>query len=286
MQTLIVTATSDAYMPLFRGLLASLKHAGQLHPFDGIACLDVGLSPLNRHWVEQNVTHVVAPGWELTGIHESIKDRSPHLRAMTSRPFLPRHFPGYDLYVWIDSDAWVQDPSALHALIDAATGGAIAIVPELDPSYAEDSERDRRETQLREYFGDAAAPLLHSNFYYNSGVFALLRDAPHWQAWANDMQKGVSASGGTMLCDQTALNHALWTRRLTVHPLPSTCNWMCHLAVPVFDPQRRTLNDPLPPHAPIGIVHLADESKDTLVNYGPRFQRSLRYPHDEAVTAS
>ena len=34
-------------------------------------------------------------------------------KALTARPFLPRYFPGFDLYLWIDADCWVQQGDAM-----------------------------------------------------------------------------------------------------------------------------------------------------------------------------
>ncbi|MGH6976466.1 MAG: hypothetical protein ACREED_05505 [Stellaceae bacterium] len=29
-------------------------------------------------------------------------------------PFLRRYFPGYDVYLWLDGDTWVQDAEAIE----------------------------------------------------------------------------------------------------------------------------------------------------------------------------
>jgi len=66
-----------------------------------------------------------------------------------------------------------------------------------------------------------------------------------------------------MCCDQTALNQAVWTERLAVHPLPAVCNWICHLAMPIFDPAANRFLEPCVPHHPIGMMHLTAETKDS-----------------------
>ena len=55
-------------------------------------------------------------------------------KALTARPFLPRYFPGFDLYFWIDADCWVQQGDALALFQRAARTGALAVAPEIHRS--------------------------------------------------------------------------------------------------------------------------------------------------------
>ena len=50
-------------------------------------------------------------------------------KAQFARPFLPRHFPGYETYLWIDADAWLQDWRAVELYVAAACGDRLAITP-------------------------------------------------------------------------------------------------------------------------------------------------------------
>src|ERR1019366_3197819 len=73
------------------------------------------------------------PGWDLDFPGRAALPR--HYQAMTARPYLPRHFPGYETYLWIDADAWVQDDAVLDLFIATARRGELAIVPEIDRGY-------------------------------------------------------------------------------------------------------------------------------------------------------
>ena len=57
------------------------------------------------------------------------------MRAVTVRPFLPRYLPGYNIYVWIDADAWVQEEFAVARLVDGAAQGALAAVSHTHDAY-------------------------------------------------------------------------------------------------------------------------------------------------------
>ena len=92
-----------------------------------------GCSGAERRWLEEQGAVVVAPGWDLDFPD---RDQTPRYRqAQYGRPFLPKHFPGHDLYIWIDADAWVQDWAAVELFFRAAATGSLAIVPELDRAY-------------------------------------------------------------------------------------------------------------------------------------------------------
>jgi hypothetical protein len=119
------------------------------------------------------------------------------------------------------------------------------------------------------------------NTFFDTGVFALRSDAPHWALWAKWFGAGLTATKGELCCDQTALNHALWTEHLPVSPLPALCNWLCHLALPGFDPLRGRFCEPVTPRHPVGILHLTGNTKDTSVHViadGSRRTIALRFP--------
>lgn len=281
MRTLIVTAGDEGFMPLLRGLVESLQQ-WEPRPFTDLACLDVGLGPESREWVSRYAAHVVSPGWDLP-VDPALREAKPHVRALTARPFLPKYFPGYDIYLWIDADAWVQSPFALEWCLAAAAKGALAAAPEVDRAYRHSKNVvEWRRSRMQRYFGDEAAGKLGLELYLNSGVFALRADAPHWEPWARHFSDGLKATNGTLLTDQTALNHMLWTEKLPVHPLPALCNWLCHLAVPGFDARRQKFYEPFAPSQPIGILHLAGKSRHYTLEFkggdSPARSMSLRYP--------
>jgi lipopolysaccharide biosynthesis glycosyltransferase len=111
--TIIVTAADSKFFELVQGTILSIREKPQGHSVD-IGFLDVGCTPEQLQWIGQYVDHIVEPGWnyDIPDI-----DRQPkYLKALVSRPFLPEYFPGYEVYIWIDADAWVQDWSAIELL--------------------------------------------------------------------------------------------------------------------------------------------------------------------------
>jgi hypothetical protein len=264
----VVSAADAAYFELLRHLVMSLRRGPQSRAL-AVSIMDLGLEAQQKQWLESEGAVVVDPGWD---IDFAQRDRAPaYYKAMTARPYLPKHFPGHAVYLWIDADAWVQDDAVLDMFVSGARRGKLAIVPELDRGYWTIHKRPKFWGQNQRAFawayGWRAGYRLGRNAILNTGVFALARDAPHWRLWANAHASalrrrrfGRAASTGKVEfrnAEQTALNYVVYAEHAPATFLPAYCNWFCGKGTPMYDPERRLLVEPHEPHRPIGIVHLA-----------------------------
>lgn len=279
MKTVIVTAADEKFSALLLELISSLTRWDPKLS-DAIGVLDVGLSESTLEQVRQRVTHVVIPDWDLT-VDPSLRASAPHLRALLVRPFLRKYFPGYDIYLWLDADTWLQERFAVEWFFRSAMDGAIGIVPEIHQSYVvrETNALPWRRKRLNAYFGERGLALSAARFTYNAGAFALGANSPHWRSWARYFEIGLNAAP-ELVCDQTALNFAIWNDNLPVHPLPALCNWCCHFAIPATDIQAKKFCEPHIPNQTIGLIHMSAGTRDTTVqvNYrGKSLQTSLRF---------
>ncbi len=269
MKVIICCATDTKMAPLCSGLVASIRaRIGNRHP---IGLLDVGLDDGARDWFAGRVGQIVEPGWDIVWPPEVKGDPPPWYRALTGRPFLPRHFPGYDIYLWIDADAWVQDGSVIDMLVDAAQHADVAIVPEMHPAYSHHYDRGETMRWMHDQYLYWFAGRMGSTYMYhpilNSGVFAARAGSPFWTAWAENYQRGIDSQIERFghirdMNDQIPLNAAVYTRRLKTGLLPASCNFMLNKALPVYDPDRALFLDPCPPHAPLHVLHLSGKDKD------------------------
>jgi hypothetical protein len=285
---LIVSGADSAYFPLLRDLVLSVRAQCAQAP---IGVLDVGLDRGQREWLAERVTHLVKPGWD---IDFPGRARTSDVRkAQFARPFLPRHFPGYETYLWIDADAWLQDRRTVELYAQAAAGGRLAIVPEIDRAYKRHYKRPKlfgltlTWKNYRAAFGWRIADRLGRNPMVNCGVFALRHDAPHWQVWGRIIER-VAQRTRFFYVEQTALNYAIFAENLPIDFLPAYCNWMPGDAAPVFDPGRGMFVEPFSPHEVIGIMHLAGPEQKTRVFRlsrldGGEIETSLRYSESRAV---
>jgi len=267
----IVTAGDAGYFGLLTDLLASLRRGlGEgLYP---LSILDIGFTEAQRENLKREYGATIAPlGWDLPYPFRSHPPNS--FKVLAGRPHLPRHFPGYDIYLWIDADCWVQDAGVLELFIRGATCGNLAIVPEIDRGYWTIHKRPKFWGQNQKAFAWAFG--LREGYRYgrnailNAGVFALKGDAPHWRLWSDNYARalkrfrlGPRAYRGNIsffLSDQTSLNRAVFVQGAPATLLPAYCNWFCGKGTPVFDARKNLVVEPHEPHRPLGIVHLAGE---------------------------
>ncbi len=258
---IVITGGDQRYFPLMQDCLNSLSATQRLDTL-ALGILDCGLSEDQRHWCAGLGARIVEPGWDVN-FGEGAKVASS-FRAMTARPHLRRYFPGFDCYLWLDADVWVQDGRAIDLFLEAASLGDIALVPEVHRSYA--NFRDGRDDfemangrAYREAFGDAVAQRLIRRPLNNAGVFAMTSGSGGWDVWADLLADAATRSSN--MIDQVALNVAIYEHPLHEVRLPAHCNWIAHLARPAWDPDGQRFVEPDPPFTPLGIVHMTLDTK-------------------------
>jgi hypothetical protein len=287
-ELIVVSAADSGYFPLLRDAVMSVR---ALNPRVPIGVLDLGLVPEQLAWLGACAAHVVRPPWD---VEFPGRERMPEtFKAQVARPFLPRHFPGYEMYFWLDADAWLQEWRAVELYLAAAGTAKIAIALELDRAYKRHYKRPKLFGMnlvwktYREAFGWRAADRLGRNPTANCGVFALHRDAPHWQEWARLLTRVLQRTR-FFFAEQIALNYAIFGERLPANFLPAYCNWAVGDALPAFDAARGLFVEPYAPHEIIGVMHLAGRDHkagtyrlDRLG--GGTVETSLRYGESRAL---
>lgn len=260
---IIISGGDAKYFPLLRACLSSIRDQPEGRDVP-LGILDLGLTEDQCTWLRDIGAGIVKPGWDIE-LHRA-RQLPEHYKALIARPFLPRHFPGYELYMWLDADAWVQDWSAVELFRRAAREGAIAVVPEIDRSYrnffhAWQEFHDIIHASYREAFDQTTADEMVRHPLINSGVFALQPNSPTWEVWAGLIGQGLSRSDN-FLTEQNALNIAIYRHGIKKHFLPVTCNWAAHHSTPAWDVARRCFVEPCLPHSKIGILHLTVWTKE------------------------
>jgi lipopolysaccharide biosynthesis glycosyltransferase len=282
---IIITAADAGFFGLLCDLMLSLEAQKKSREID-VGFFDLGLTAAQRDWVTPRVTKCVEPGWDFD-VPQTWRSDKPHYRALTVRPFLPQHFPGYDVYIWIDADVWLQDWRGIELYSLGAQKSDLAAAPHTDRCYPFKPAVARYRHHLFEQgYGKSAADALTPQQYMNVGVFAARADSPLWHPWAEAYQEALNRSAGAMFSEQIALNYACYGSRLRVELLPAVYNWQCHLAVPSWDPASQLFCEPYLPHAPISMVHLTYTSKNQAYDIrcldGRSRSMSLRRPPADA----
>ena len=278
-RVLLISSADTKFFGLLREMIASLERLPQDEmPVYDLAVFDLGLSFEDRAFLAERDAQVVLPR-----PHEGLgsTDRPLEL-AFLVRPYLREYFPGYDIYVWVDSDVWLQTPAVLHALIDGAAQKGMAIAHENERGY-----RFQRQLFLwtAKHFllgyGVARGLWLLTRPHLNAGLFAIRHDAPHWEAWAQRYAAAIRRTGKLTPHDQFALNQAIYQDKLPTEILPANVNWICDRGVPMWSDEMQEFCEPYPPYRPIGALHLAGPGKRTVYRIkrtgGADFQAMIRF---------
>jgi hypothetical protein len=262
MKVTIVTACDGNYFDLLQGLILSVREKREGQEI-GFCFLDVGCSPEQIEWIEKFATQVKKAKWDVDTSLD-VETLPKYMMAMTCRPFIRNYFDDYDIYIWIDADAWVQDWSCIDLYIRGASTGMLTVTPELDRVYTTffTSSKIHQAYKMKTWrsaFGEEVAEKFHRYPFLNSGVFSLSSESPVWEPYAENLNLALS-NGEVLFAEQLALNKTAYELGGNIF-LPAYCNWMCHYAYPLIDEQRRIFTEPALPFHPIGIVHLTAEKK-------------------------
>ncbi|GET42079.1 glycosyltransferase [Microseira wollei] len=266
METIIITAANADYFELVQGTILSIREKTQ-GANAIIGFFDLGCTPEQLEWLQGKVNIIKQPDWEFN--FPGKDEATVHFKGLLARPFLRKYFPNFDIYLWIDADAWVQDWKAIDLFVQGAKRGGLAIVPEIDRGSEIQYGGLRKfwwqwvYNKYQEAFGEEVAENLYSYPVLNAGVFALHKDAPHWEVWAEYLNQGLQQSVSLMKA-QFAINLSVYQGGLfdKTEMLPAWCNWNCQHAFPSWEQEKSCFVEPYLPHTPIGILHLSGPVKE------------------------
>ncbi len=262
---IIVSASSAEYFHFLQGMVLSVREKAEGAGF-AIGVLDLGLSEEQKAWLASQKVTLAIPEWGF-GLNDGSGAPLP-LKAILARPFYPKYFPGHDLYMHLDADAWVQDWGAVELYRAGAAQGIMAVTPEIDRSFVSNYGTSQSyRAFIVKVFTDLRGPEVAAKYkeypILNTGVFAIAAGSPIWERWAARIAESLQ-HGLNFHVEQASLNYEIFERldeyvAAGLEFLPSRCNWVCHQALPKFDAARGLLVEPFLPHTPLGIVHRASD---------------------------
>jgi hypothetical protein len=270
-RTLIVTACDENHYELGLDLITSLRDLGLNGP--KVAFVDMGTGRATEQLVCQ--FDLYERQTAEAGQYQGFK-----VAFLSIKPRLPTIFPGFDTYIWIDADCWVQNASVIDKLVDAAQNADIAAHPELDAHYFRYKMPGTWTINVyKSLYGNQTCDMMCRFPMMNSGVFSARSNSKLWAIWSNAM--GTLKSRwklGTDLrfSDQIPLHFMIHTNRLSMFPLRAVDNWLLQAARPLIDTERKRVVVPSPPYEEINIIHLMGGSKK-LQYYSKRLQRNISY---------
>jgi hypothetical protein len=273
-KNVIISLADSNYFLLLNELIDSIKRFKESEEI-AICILDAGLTEDQKNKLLKKVDSVKPADWDIEVPDFKVRGKE-WLKSQVSRAFLPKYFPGYEKYLWIDADAWVNSWYPIQLYFKGCNNGKLSIASSADRAYgrvlrAEWFFRSFARIKSQNYkhakssgFSEKIARQVALKPHLNIGAFALEANAPHWEVWQKNLRKALS-SGKIWGSEQIAMNITIYYDGLDVEILPAYCNWTL-IEVLKFDKKRNTLVEPYLPNHEIGIVHFAGKNNDKIRN--------------------
>ena len=273
-KNVIISLADSNYFLLLDELIDSIKRFKESEEI-AICILDAGLEKKQKEILKKKVDSIKSADWDIKVPESKVKGKE-WLKSQVSRAFLPKYFPGYEKYIWIDADAWVNSWYPIELLLKGCENNKLSIVSSADRAYGRVLRAEwifggfaRIKSQNYKHakssgFSETIARQVALKPHLNIGVFALQANSPHWEIWQKNLKKALS-SGKVWGSEQIAMNITIYSDGLDVEILPAYCNWTLIEALK-FDKIRNTLVEPYLPNHEIGIVHFAGKNNDQIRN--------------------
>ena len=263
----VIVSLADAnYFPLLDELVDSIKRFEQSEDV-AICILDAGLKQDQRDSLSKKVDEIKNAEWDIEVPGYKVKGKE-WLKSQVSRAFLPKYFPNYEKYLWIDCDAWVNDWSCVELYFKACDDGKLGITQTIGPGYKITSKvnwlfgklalikSQNFKHAVKSKISYADARKLAFAPHINIGVFSLEKDSKGWSTWQNNLEKTLKA-GNIFGSEGLAINMSVYIDNLETEFLPLNCNWITSNLLPKYDQKQSTFVEPYLPNYKIGIMHLA-----------------------------
>ena len=265
-KNVIVSLADSNYFPLLEELISSIKRFEESKNV-AICILDAGLTQVQKEKLSKNVDDIKSAEWDID-VPSFKVGKKEWLKSQVSRAFLPRYFPNYEKFLWIDCDAWVNDWNCVELYFKACENGKLGITQTIGPGYKITSKvnwlfgklaiikSQNFKHAVKSKVGYDKARKLAFAPHINIGVFSLEKNSKGWSSWQSNLSKTLRA-GNIFGSEGLAINMSVYIDDLKTEFLPLNCNWITSNLLPKFDQDNDTFVEPFLPNYKIGIMHLA-----------------------------
>ena len=234
-KTVIVSLSDEKYFELLLELIDSINNFNQSKEID-ICILDAGMNDEQINTLRQKVKQIKKAEWDIDVPGYKVRNKE-WLKSQVSRAFLPKYFPGYENYIWIDSDAWVNDWHAIDLLIKGCKMKELAITQTIAPGYRDvgkvnwifgniaSVKTQNFKHAIRSGFEKDIARKIAFAPHLNIGVFSMRKSSNGWNIWQKNLRKALS-KGRVFGSEGLAINVSVYVDDLETEFLPPSCNWI------------------------------------------------------------
>ena len=273
-KAIVVTACDYRHFKLGGELIASLRAAKQRD-------FAIGFIRMGSHELPTDISASV----DHTAEVPKDRDRTAAVDGfdvayLGVKARLPELMPGFDTYVWMDGDTWLQNVEGIHQAVAAAQHAAIAAACQADANYwacptvTHHTIRAYRSIYGEEEIKWAVFPMV------NSGVFAARASSPLWKQWLDELSSSRRNQDGRdnqYYSDQIPLHRLICSGRISFHPMRAVNNWLVSKSQPIVDMKTRKLRAPSVPWEELNIVHLTHRAKEAEYSMANGSSISFRY---------
>ena len=263
----VIVSLADAnYFSLLEELVDSIKRFRESKDV-AICILDAGLTSDQKNSLLKKVDEIKPAEWDIQVPPDKVKGKE-WLKSQVSRAFLPKYFPNYEKYLWIDCDAWVNDWNCLELYFKACDNEKLGITQTIGPGYKITSrvnwligklaivKSQNFKHAIKSKIGYEKARKLAFAPHINIGVFSLNKNSKVWEIWQKNLKQTLQA-GNIFGSEQLAINISVYIDNVITEFLPLNCNWITSNLLPKYDEDQKTFVEPYLPNYKIGIIHLA-----------------------------
>ena len=275
----IVSLADEKYFNLLEELIESVKSFPESNN-TAICILDAGLNQNQIDKIKNKVDEIKKAEWDIEVSALKVRGKE-WLKSQVSRAFLPKYFPNYKKYLWLECDPWVNDRSSVELYFKACENAKLGITQTIGPGYKITSrvnwvfgklaiiKSQNFKHALKSKISYEKARKLAFAPHINIGVFSLEKKSTTWEKWQENLKRTLKG-GDIFGSEQLAMNMSVYIDNVETEFLPLNCNWITSNLLPKFDEVNNTFVEPYLPNYKIGIMHLAagiwKDNKDMRLN--------------------
>ena len=261
----IVTLSDANYFHLLEELIYSIRKFKQSENID-ICVLDAGLTSNQVDKIQSHVNEIKKAQWDIE--IPFYKKGKEWLKSQISRAFIPKYFPNYDKYLWIDCDAWINSWPCIENYFKACENNKLGITQSIGPGYRSLAKvnwlfgkfaiiktQNYKHAKMSGVSENNARKLAFAP-HLNIGVFSLMKNSTCWKVWQDNLSK-VLRKGRIFGSEGLAINMSVYLNEIPTEFLPLNHNWITSHLLPIYDEKNKIFREPNIPYNEIGIMHLA-----------------------------
>ena len=132
-KNVIISLADSNYFLLLEELIDSIKRFKESEDI-AICILDAGLEESQKKILLKKVDEIKTANWDIEVPEFKVRGKE-WLKSQVSRAFLPKYFPNYEKYLWIDADAWVNSWDAIELYFRGCENKKLSIATSADRAY-------------------------------------------------------------------------------------------------------------------------------------------------------